>query len=445
MIEKISLYLVTLLVYLPWLIYAIKTKKISQYPIVSFCFIGLFFFNAVGSIFVMFPDFFTKGGFFIKNLFSYDYVLMLIIQALIFYAVTSIYFYFNVQKVSKKIQSQKAVDKIFRYILVTFVTASLVFFLLQVGSPPLIEILRGNLDSFEKIISYRTNTIYSTEYGSIAIVSLYFLPLLTAIYIFVESSLKKKRSYYDYLLIVCCIVISALPGGKGNILDLVTALFIAYLLLRTGAATGERKPIAYKQLFLWLSVSLVPVALLYNIYYSSTNSTFEKFQLFVYRIFGAYSEIMAATVPYTESNGFLGGITLPRFKGLIHSEEPINLSAEMFKFLYGSSGGAPVSACAEGYINFGWFGFILMTFIIFIIVVLIQEFLRQMPQKDLLTFSLMVIYSLFATKISQISLLAYILEPNFTLIVLLMLTVRYLLVLLCSEIRIQKTHLRSQK
>jgi len=44
MIEKISLYLVTLLVYLPWLIYAIKTKKISQYPIVSFCFIGLFFF-----------------------------------------------------------------------------------------------------------------------------------------------------------------------------------------------------------------------------------------------------------------------------------------------------------------------------------------------------------------------------------------------------------------
>jgi hypothetical protein len=74
-----------------------------------------------------------------------------------------------------------------------------------------------------------------------------------------------------------------------------------------------------------------------------------------------------------------------------------------------------------------------------------QEFLRQMPQKDLLTFSLMVIYSLFATKISQISLLAYILEPNFTLIVLLMLTVRYLLVLLCSEIRIQKTHLRSQK
>jgi hypothetical protein len=236
-----------------------------------------------------------------------------------------------------------------------------------------------------------------------------------------------------------------LPGGKGNILDLVTALFIAYLLLRTGAATDERKPIAYKQLFLWLSVSLLPVALLYNTYYSSTNTTFERFQLFVYRIFGAYSEIMAATVPYTESNGFLGGITLPRFKGLIHSEEPINLSTEMFKFLYGSSGGAPVSACAEGYINFGWFGFILMTFIIFIIVVLMQEFFRQMPQKDLLTFSLMVIYSLFATKISQISLLAYILEPNFTLIVLLMLTVRYLLVLLCSEIRIQKTHLRSQK
>ncbi len=443
MIEKITLYLITLLVYVPGLVYAIKIEKISRYPILLFCFIGMFIFNALGSIFIMFPDLFTR-----TNFFSYKYILMLNLQAIIFYGVTFIYFHLKKKSYPKKVCQLTFVDKLLRYFLIVMVGIFLGLFFWQVGNPPLLEILTGNLDSYSKIISYRTEKVYSNKYGILPIMGLYVLPILTAVYIFAESSLKKKRSYYDYLLIFGCIFIVALPGGKGNILDIVTALFIAYLLLGgTRGVPKARKPIVYAQLLFWLSVALMPVAILYKFYYSTVVSGVEIFKSFVYRIVGVYSESMAATVAYTETKGFLEGITFPRFKGFLHTSQPIDLGEVMSQFIFNSvnpEGSVPVSALAEGYINFGWIGFILITIITFILIILLQETLNSIPQ-NLLTFSLIVSYCLFATKISQISIFAFILQPSFTLLFALIIGMRYLFFWFYSEIKIQKAQLRSQR
>ena len=440
MIEKIALYLITLFVYVPGLIYALKIEKISRYPILLFCFIGMFIFNALGSIFIMFPDLFTR-----TNFFSYKYILMLNLQAIIFYGVNLIYFHFKKKSYPKKVCKITFVDKLLRYFLIFMVGIFLGIFFWKVGNPPLLEILTGNLDSYSKIISYRTEKVYSNKYGILPVMSLYVLPILTAVYIFAESSLKKKRSYYDYLLIFGCIFIVALPGGKGNILDIVTALFIAYLLLGgTRGVPKARKPIVYAQLLFWLSVALMPVAILYKFYYSTVVSGVEIFKSFVYRIVGVYSESMAATVAYTETKGFLEGITFPRFKGFLHTSQPIDLGEVMSQFIFNSEGSAPVSAFAEGYINFGWIGFILITIITFILIILLQETLKSIPQ-NMLTFSLLVSYCMFATKISQISIFAFILEPSFTLLFALIIGMRYLFFLFYSEIKNQKAQLRSQR
>jgi oligosaccharide repeat unit polymerase len=373
---------------------------------------------------------------------------MLNLQAIIFYGVTFIYFHLKKKSYPKKVCQLTFVDKLLRYFLIVMVGIFLGLFFWQVGNPPLLEILTGNLDSYSKIISYRTEKVYSNKYGILPIMGLYVLPILTAVYIFAESSLKKKRSYYDYLLIFGCIFIVALPGGKGNILDIVTALFIAYLLLGgTRGVPKARKPIVYAQLLFWLSVALMPVAILYKFYYSTVLSGVEIFKSFVYRIVGVYSESMAATVAYTETKGFLEGITFPRFKGLLHTSQPIDSGEVMSQFIFNSvkpEGSVPVSAFAEGYINFGWIGFILITIITFILIILFQETLNSIPQ-NLLTFSLIVSYCLFATKISQISIFAFILQPSFTLLFALIIGMRYIFFWFCSEIKIQKSQLRSQK
>jgi hypothetical protein len=188
----------------------------------------------------------------------------------------------------------------------------------------------------------------------------------------------------------------------------------------------------------------MPVAILYKFYYSTVVSGVEIFKSFVYRIVGVYSESMAATVAYTETKGFLEGITFPRFKGFLHTSQPIDLGEVMSQFIFNSEGSAPVSAFAEGYINFGWIGFILITIITFILIILLQETIKSIPQ-NMLTFSLLVSYCMFATKISQISIFAFILEPSFTLLFALIIGMRYLFFLFYSEIKIQKAQLRSQR
>jgi hypothetical protein len=118
---------------------------------------------------------------------------------------------------------------------------------------------------------------------------------------------------------------------------------------------------------LFLVLAFLPTALTYLIYYSLPgDSIFSAIDQFLFRIVGVYSETMAASVKFVEVNGYLGGATMPNFKGLFPHER-FNLESAMHAFLAAGSeyrsqgtlkGASPVPASAEGYINFGWPGFI---------------------------------------------------------------------------------------
>ena len=80
---ELLIYFIILVVYLPGL-FLIKNRNVLQRaPLLFFAFIGMFFFNALGSIMVM-----TRHYNYFESLFSLQYVAMLIIQALLFYIVT---------------------------------------------------------------------------------------------------------------------------------------------------------------------------------------------------------------------------------------------------------------------------------------------------------------------------------------------------------------------
>lgn len=444
MLEKINLYLITLLVYLPWLFYAIKTKKISKFPIISFCFLGLFVFNAVGSVFIIFPNIFGR-----KDFFSHEYILMLNLQAAIFYGVTSIYFFFRASQFKKRkpIVSHKLTNSIFRYFLLGILSVYLTLFFIKVGSPPLLKIISGSFDSFSKLINYRTETIYSGRYGNLPKISLYFLPMFTAIYILIEGYVNKKKRFLNYILVGGCILIFALTGGKGNLLEIAVSLVITYIIVRpyNPLNVNDKNKLPYKQICLWLFLLIIPTIWIYRTYLLMLNSSdiFLGKDGLLYRIIGVYSESMAATVIYVQKNGFLEGNTLPsRISSLIPNYQPIDLHTEMYQFIFGGSGGASVPACAEAYINFGWIGFIYVTSLIFVLVILIQELLLRMPT-NVFSLSLMAIYSYFAIAIAQTTLFGYLLSFTFTIWFIFMFFVRAFISWLCSDILKLKHYPRS--
>jgi len=426
MIEKIALYFITLFIYIAWLFYAVKTNKIKEFPIISACFLGFFVFNALGSILIMFPNTIPIPR---ENYFSYDYILMLNIQAIIFYTVTSIYFY-----IIKKLSHQKKIliktkitDSVFLYSIFGITVLLLLIFFSKIGSPPLVELLMGNLSSRNEIIDYRTQVIYSVNARFSSLV-FDILPMFVSCYAFLKT-VSKKRNIYDYIIIASCILISTLPGGKGSILNIAIALFFAYLISQGESFYAPRKIISIKWAFSLFSSAFIPVLLLYNVYYGSEFNIFEQLKLLLYRIIGVYSESLAATVTYAEEFGFINGNTLPNLKGFL-THEPIQISKEMHIFLFNSNrGNAPISALAEGYINFGWFGFILFAFITFLTVIGIQQILSSMP-RNLFTLSLTVIYGIMATRVAQTGLFITLLSLTYLMLFCLLFLMRAILVTL---------------
>jgi hypothetical protein len=90
-------------------------------------------------------------------------------------------------------------------------------------------------------------------------------------------------------------------------------------------------------------------------------------------------------VPFLEAHGDLAGATMPNLKGLL-SHERFNLEAAMHAFIWGMEahygsgipGTSPVPANGEGYVNFGWTGFILFSIASFVCVVIFQEILLRL-------------------------------------------------------------------
>jgi oligosaccharide repeat unit polymerase len=424
MLDNIGIYFITLCIYISWLIYAIKSKKAFKFPIIFSCFLGMFIFNALGSILIMFPEELELRD---KNYFSYSYILILNIQAIIFYWLAGVYFYFSkpLKKINKIIQSKK-IDNWFLYFLLMLIGLFLVFFFYKAGNPPLLEILKGNLISSKEIVAYRTQSISSVS-STLSNLGFTILPIFVSAYVFLKSSLKNKRSYYDYFIIGICLLTSALRGGKGNILYVCIALFFAYIINQREYASTSNNRILTKSVLLWFSTAFIPVLFLYNVYYGAEFSIFEKLKLLIFRIIGVYSESLAATVIYTEQHGFLNGTTFPTIRGLL-SHESINMPREMSRFIYSSNavGNTPISAVAEGYINFGWYGFILFSFVTFITVILFQEFFRHTP-RNLFTLSLMVVCCVLAIQISQTSLFATFISFTYALFFLFLFLVRCIL------------------
>lgn len=394
--ERILLYLLTLGIHVPWLIYAWRTGKILKYPIISFCYLGMFLFNALGSIFVAYPELVDKG-----NYYSAEFFALVNVQAVIFYLVTAVYFLFSRPAPMRVMPEPTTADRCFPYLLLVITLAIVAHYCVNVGSPPLLGLLSGSLNG-QELVGYRIENTYGREDYFFYHLGYTILPVIAGVQVFVISLVQPKGRLVSRSFILVCIFISCLVGGKGNVLEIITALTISYLLYCAGYTRAGPQPIAYKKILLVLGIGLVPVAAMFYVYCGEVMDNMQIFVVAIYRVFDAYAEALAGVVLYTREYGFVGIQGLPNVHGLL-GHETLHMEEEMCSFLNGvAGGGVSIPGPAQGYLAFGWPGFVSLAVICFSTMVLIQEVFRRISLSNPMVFSLLITYVWLATKVAQI-------------------------------------------
>jgi hypothetical protein len=152
-------------------------------------------------------------------------------------------------------------------------------------------------------------------------------------------------------------------GGKGNLLYVVLAVIISYVMFCTSFSYGR----IIKAIVLICGIVLPGVRYLYIAYGYS-----DFFRAIFHRLFIAYTEVIGATVSFVDMYGNLNFRTLPNVRGLL-SHVPVILESRMHLFMTQFEGSWPVPAVAEGYVNLGFLGFVFMGFLGFGTVVFLEE------------------------------------------------------------------------
>jgi hypothetical protein len=434
MFATLAIYFGLLLVYVPGLIFVAHKGRLLRFPITSFTFLGVFVFNIVGSIFVIVPEMTPRDDYY-----RHEYVWLLVTQAVIFYLIAFPYVMFS-KRENRPVECDRHVDRAFLRVLLVMIGGIVMLYLVNVGLPPLVVIMKGGL-SLQDIIRIRTDTVYGLSEFWLYNLGFTTIPLLASIYVLAVKATSPHRLPHSHWIIIGCLCINALPGGKGNVLDFCTAILVGYFLLagwgassgrpllngKQSVETGKRLQFSYTKTFLFLSAAFIPVLYMYKIYLGPMIEFGDLFSQVVFRIVGVYSESIAAAVVYVERIGPLDGATLPTVRGLFPHDR-ILLDTEMHNFMFGAPGSVTLSGPAEGYLNFGWTGFVVMAVATFGSMILIEEVLGNMRRTPL-TITLIAFYSALATKAAQVSLFAIFVSLTYVCLVAILMMVRKFIVI----------------
>jgi hypothetical protein len=411
--DKLLAYLLVLAAYLPSTLLLMRRNVRREYPLIAFSMLGMFIFNACGSIFVIFPGLVER-----EDWFSWNYIGLLVLQSAIFHMVCGAYLAMTARRfVNRSSWPQpQACDEWMLLATLGLSLAIVAHYLKYVGAPPLWEIVQGHVES-SGVIALRNESFTNLSNSYLYNLGMVVMPCLAAsqaLVLFQQGRLARSKTTG---IIVGCTVIVLLPGHKGTSMLLLEAVGITWLLLRAGEECRSRKRVQHRTgargavLLAGLGFAvLMLVSSMYSFYYGDSPQAHALAK--IYRIIGVYSEAIAASVPFTEKYGMLDGMTLPNIRGLL-SHTPMQLDGEMHFFLFGGPGGAPVPSVGEGYINFGWTGALAFAILGNSVLVLYEEIFRRAP-RNLCTFTVLSLYCYFAVLVSQVSLFSSLISLTYT-------------------------------
>lgn len=372
------IFMLLMVAYLPGLAAILLIPRFTALPLVTFSFLSMFLFTAVGSISVLTTPHWALGP-----LYSGAYVKMLFGQIILFYLVVGPYVWFRKTPVYPNFGSLELAN-VLRTVLTLGTLAILAYYYMKVGRFLVFDLVAGRINRVN-ILEFRQLTYGLPEFPVLRLGFFVFPALIAAITVAITSS-RGILTGQSILLIILCMVPPLLLAEKAAILHMVVVLFVSYGLYLGDRGLPWARALQVKTV-LALIVAFIPTVLVYLAYYNgpadSIQSTLDDF---IFRIVGVYTEAMAASVLFVETHGFLNGVTMPNVKGLF-SHERFNIEVAMHGFLAAGSehhsqqvlkGASPIPATAEGYINFGWLGFVFFSLLIFTSIVLVQEIIIRL-------------------------------------------------------------------
>lgn len=362
------LYALIIIVYLPGVVSLALWRKCWRFPILFSAFLGMFVFNAIGSIGVISDNKIYRLEFDVRDVIN-DFALVLVYQVCVFYLFIGMYV--GLRRRGKVVFRVAQADIVLCAVIGLLIVLIAGFYFNEMGSFLLMSALDGSMNT-ENALSYRGERVYGNKNWPIYNLGFVFLPVLLSSYGLILA--KNEKRYRVFFLVAICISFgsSLSLGSKAGVISFVMSLGVAYMSYQ--GMTGQSIwGVVRSRIF--LCFSMVSVALMFVGYIRATPESLDLQSLIeriCYRVFVAYPDSIAAAISYARNYGELGESVIPTIRGLLPHEQ-INLSLALHAYQAGTPGGVSVPMAGEAFIAAGWPGVILVLPLVYIVLILLQE------------------------------------------------------------------------
>lgn len=366
--SPLLLYATVLAAYLPGIGVIIARRDALKFPIITFSFLGMFFFNALGSLGVILPEK-VYTIFIDTSAIAEDVALVLILQAVIYYIVV-IPYVLNRHAPLPSICPTSGDFLLLGFGVFAMLALTILYFI-EAQTFLVFSAIDGSM-SLDNSFELRMQAIYGLANWPIYNIGMVFLPSVISSYALILFKLGKVYRWLSFSTIVVCVAISTLLGSKAGIIMFVISLSITYGVLL--GVSGDRVIAILRSGKLAL-FTFFCLLILYAGYMKASEGELGLSQLIErvwYRIFIVGPETIAGAISFVRENGELGISVFPSVRGLL-SHEQVNLSLIIHEYIAGSPGGATLPFSAEAFLSAKWGGFIAISAFIYLMLIIFQE------------------------------------------------------------------------
>lgn len=363
-----ALYVLVLLAYAPGVGALIFLSKTWKFPILVTSFLGMLFFNALGS-FNVFGDVRLYWLNFDPVDVGPELALILIMQATFFYLIAGVYIFCRFPP--ERVYLVEARDLLAIFLISLLILVVACFYFSETGTFLLVESVRGNLNT-ENALQFRNGFIYGLKNWPVYNLAFVFFPMVLASYGLVVYEVNKKFWPLFLWCVVLALLASLSMGSKGGVISFVLYFSLSYLSF-LGFSGGNIFHIFSNRKFICFSIGAFLVLLIGYVRHTVDDvGLLVLLERIFYRMFVVYPESLAAALSYAAKEGLLGISVIPTARGLLDHEQA-NLPLLLHYYQSAAPGGVSTPFLAEAYLMSGWISVVIVVPLIFLLLVVLQE------------------------------------------------------------------------
>lgn len=366
---EIVIYLTLLLLPIPLMVFLIKRKHYLYYLPPFMAFIGIYIFDIIGSIAVISNE----------SLFSWMYYFTLLLVVVFFYIFYIIIFYTK-RKLFIEWNAVKNTNNYFiPFLLWVYPIFMFTLYFERHGLPPLFKVnFLAYTDMYALRAKGSTNLSEGIQWYLFAFNT---IPAFILIYSYILKRLNpsSKTKLIFFINLFLTLFFSSLFTQKSPYVYIIIYIFVANLLLG-GKAIKFKKVFGYFFLVIGVMIGMIRLYLMdrgfVEVLKVVPNYIFD-------RIFVTYTEAHAYIIKiFPDQHDFFYGSAFSN-PGHIFPFEPVDLSQFLGFWVNSRLENYASPSFSHGYANFGLIGFLLILFIMFFQLGLLQILIKKCPRNSL--------------------------------------------------------------